>query len=111
MNKVVINILRRAEEDMEDIYHYIANELQSPQVAMKQFNSIAEAIQTLEVYPERSAIVEELLVLGIKVRRLLMKNYSIFYRFDNDIVTVLRVLHQSRSLDKLMFKIGQKEDW
>ena len=95
---------------MEDIYRYIAEELQSPQAAMRQFDSIAEAIQTLEVFPERCAIVEELLVLGIRVRRLLVKNYSVFYRFDNDIVTILRVLHQSRSLDRLISEIGQKDE-
>ena len=53
MSKVVIKFSKRAEEDMEDIYRYIAEELQSPQAAMRQFDSIAEAIQTLEVFPER----------------------------------------------------------
>ncbi|MGT2753375.1 type II toxin-antitoxin system RelE/ParE family toxin [Streptococcus ovis] len=109
MSKVVINFLKRAEEDLEDIYRYIAKELQSPQAAMRQFDSIAEAIQTLEVFPERCAIVEELLVLGIKVRRLLVKNYSIFYRFDNDTVTILRVLHQSRNVDRLIDEIGKDQ--
>ncbi len=109
MSKVVINFLKRAEEDLEDIYRYIAKELQSPQAAMRQFDSIAEAIQTLEVFPERCAIVEELLVLGIKVRRLLVKNYSIFYRFDNDTVTRLRVLHQSRNVDRLIDEIGKDQ--
>lgn len=108
MSKVVIKFLKRAEEDIEDICRYIAKELQSPQAAIRQFDSIAEAIQTLEVFPERCAIVEELLVLGIMVRRLLVKNYSIFYRFDNDTVTVLRICHQSRSLDRLISEIGQK---
>ncbi|MEE3766126.1 MULTISPECIES: type II toxin-antitoxin system RelE/ParE family toxin [Streptococcus] len=37
-----------------------------------------------------------------------MKNYSIYYRFDKGIVIVLRVLHQSRSLDRLIDEIGQK---
>ncbi|AXJ13823.1 type II toxin-antitoxin system RelE/ParE family toxin [Streptococcus pluranimalium] len=110
MSKIVIKFLKRAEDDMADIYRYIAEDLQSPQAAIRQFDSIAEAIQTLEIFLERCAIVEELLVLGIKVRRLLVKNYSVFYHFDNDTVTILRVLHQSRSLDRLISEIGQKED-
>ncbi|KXT83087.1 hypothetical protein SORDD14_00641 [Streptococcus oralis] len=77
---------------------------------MNQFEAIAEAIQTLEIFPERCAIVEELLRLDIKIRRLLVKNYSVFYRFDRDTVTVLRVLHQSSSLDGLLSEIGNKKD-
>ncbi|KXT80979.1 type II toxin-antitoxin system RelE/ParE family toxin [Streptococcus oralis] len=110
MSTITINILKQAEQDMEAIYHYIADELQSPQAAMNQFEAIAEAIQTLEIFPERCAIVEELLRLDIKIRRLLVKNYSVFYRFDRDTVTVLRVLHQSSSLDGLLSEIGNKKD-
>ena len=106
MTKITINILKRAEGDMEAIYHYIADELQSPETAMNHFEAIAEGIKTLEIFPERCAIVEELLSLDIKVRRLLVKNYSVFYRFDKDTVTILRVLHQSSSLDRLLFEIG-----
>lgn len=58
MSKVTINILKRAEEDMDDVYCYIADEPLSSQVALKQFNNIAEAIQTLEVFPDRGSIVE-----------------------------------------------------
>ena len=108
MRKVAITILKRDEQDMEDIYHYIADKLQSPQSAMGQFEVIANTIQFLEIFPERCAVVEELLRLNIKVRRLLVKNYSVFYRIDNDTVTVLRVLHQSSSLDRLLYEIENK---
>lgn len=42
---------------MEAIYHYIADELQSPETAMNHFEAIAEGIKTLEIFPERCAIV------------------------------------------------------
>ncbi|WP_161979073.1 type II toxin-antitoxin system RelE/ParE family toxin [Streptococcus sp. S784/96/1] len=93
---------------MEAIYHYIADDLQSPQTVMKQFEAIVEAIQFLETFPERCAIVQELLALDIIVRRLLVKNYSVFYCFDNNIVTVLRVLHQSSDLERLLFELVVK---
>nr|WP_306538721.1 type II toxin-antitoxin system RelE/ParE family toxin [Streptococcus danieliae] len=32
--------------------------------------------------------------MGIKVRRLFVKNYAVFYRFDGETVTILRILHQ-----------------
>ena len=55
-------------------------------------------------------IVKELLSLDIKVRRLLVKNYSVFYRINNDTVTVLRVLRQSSSLDRLLYEIENKSE-
>lgn len=110
MTKITINILKRAESDIEDIYHYIADDLQSPETAMNHFEAIVEGIQSLEIFPERCALVEELLTLDIKVRRLIVKNYSVFYRFDKDTVTILRVLHQSSSLSRLLFEIGNKSD-
>lgn len=45
MSKVILNILKRAEEYIGDVYYYIADEPLSSQVALKQFNNIAEAIQ------------------------------------------------------------------
>ena len=58
MSKVILNILKRAEEYIDDVYCYIADEPLSSQVSLKQFNNIAEAIQTLEVFPDRCSIVE-----------------------------------------------------
>ncbi|KGI26393.1 plasmid stabilization system toxin protein, RelE/ParE family protein [Streptococcus pneumoniae] len=51
MTKITINILKRVEGDMEAIYHYIADELQSPETAMNHFEAIVEGIKTLEIFP------------------------------------------------------------
>lgn len=107
MKSIRVNITKRAENDLTAIYDYINQKLQSPQVAMKLFNRLAKAIQSLEVFPERFAIVPEFLDLGLKVRRLVIKNYSIFYRLDNDVVTVIRILHHSNSLDTLIGQLGK----
>ena len=107
MTSIRVNITKRAENDLTAIHDYIEQKLQSPQAAMKLFNRLAKEIQSLEVFPERCAIVPELLDLGLKVRRLVVKNYSIFYRLDNDVVTVIRILHHSNSLDTLIGQLGK----
>jgi len=38
---------------MEEIYNYIAEQLQAPETAMGQYNRIADAIETLDTFPER----------------------------------------------------------
>lgn len=53
MQKYVVKITDEALSDMEQIYEYIACELLSPENAMGQYNRIAEAILTLDPFPER----------------------------------------------------------
>jgi len=43
----------KALSDMEEIYNYIAEQLQAPETAMGQYNRIADAIETLDTFPER----------------------------------------------------------
>lgn len=53
MMKYEVKITDEALEDMEKIYEYIANELLAPESAMGQYNRIAEAILTLDSFPEK----------------------------------------------------------
>ena len=51
-----IIISEQAAKDMSDIYEYIYTTIGMPQIAMAQFNRIADAIETLHLFPERSAL-------------------------------------------------------
>ena len=53
MVKYRVDITDEALADMESIYEYIAFKLLAPENAMGQYNRIADAILTLESYPER----------------------------------------------------------
>ena len=53
MKQYTVRITDKALADMEEIYHYIAIQLQAPENAMGQYNRIAEAIEGLRVFPER----------------------------------------------------------
>jgi plasmid stabilization system protein ParE len=58
MKQYSVQITDKALEDMEEIYTYIAEQLQAPENAMGQYNRIAETIQKLNVFPERVRIME-----------------------------------------------------
>jgi plasmid stabilization system protein ParE len=58
MKQYSVQITDKALEDMEEIYTYIAEQLQAPKNAMGQYNRIAEAIQKLTAFPERVRIME-----------------------------------------------------
>ena len=49
--KYRVVIIKEAEQDMENIYNYIALELLSPEYAMEQYNRIADSIMQLDTFP------------------------------------------------------------
>ena len=102
MAKIKVTITKNAEKDMMSIYEYILNDLKSPQTALKYFNQLASSINSLNLFPERCPIVKEFIKLGIRIRRLNVNNYSVFYKYENNIVTILRVFHASSNLEKLI---------
>lgn len=44
------------------------------------------------------------------IRKLIVKNYVIFYRFVGEVVTVLRVLHGTSNIDALLRDIAEDND-
>lgn len=56
MKQYDVKISHVALRDMEQIYSYIADCLMEPDTAMGQYNRIAEAIQSLNILPERCAL-------------------------------------------------------
>ena len=65
---------------------------------MKQYNCIAEAIQSLNILPERCALVESEPECTQGLRQMLVDNYSVFYIVGEDTVSVARVLYSASDL-------------
>lgn len=100
MQEYIIQITNRALRDMEEIYNYIAYQLQSPDIAKKQFNRIAEAIENLKVFPKRLKVLKLDKEQTMKLRQLIVDNYSVFYVIKEDKVIVVRVLYSSSDISK-----------
>ena len=98
MKKYKVKISSLALRDMEEIYSYISEKLGSPATAMKQYNRIAEAIESLNVFPERFQIMEIVPKLSKDVRQVTVDHYSAIYTIDADTVTVIRVLYSASDL-------------
>jgi plasmid stabilization system protein ParE len=85
---------------MEEIYTYIAEQLQAPENAMGQYNRIAEAIQKLNVFPERVRIMESEPEHTMGLRQLPIDNFSAFYMIEDDRVIFTRVLYSASDISK-----------
>ena len=96
MKQYDVKISHTALSDMEQIYSYIADRLLEPD--MGQYNRIAEAIQSLNILPERCALVESEPEHTQGLRQMLVDNYSVFYIVGEDTVSVARVLYSASDL-------------
>lgn len=88
-----MNITDEALRDMESIYDYIAQGLQVTDTAMNQYNGIAEAILSLDEFPERYELFELEPERTMGIRRMIVDNYMVCYIVDEETVTITNVLY------------------
>ncbi|MCM1183320.1 MAG: type II toxin-antitoxin system RelE/ParE family toxin [Roseburia sp.] len=99
MKQYTVQITDKALADMEEIYHYIAIQLQAPENAMGQYNRIAKAIEELSIFPEKIRLMESKQERIMGLRQLSVDNYSVFYVIENERVIVMRVLYSASDIE------------
>ncbi len=99
MKQYRVQITDKALADMEEIYNYIAIQLQAPENAMGQYNRIAKAIEELNIFPEKIRLMESKQERTLGLRQLAVDNYSIFYVIENERVIVMRVLYSASDIE------------
>lgn len=100
MERYEVHITDDALKDMEDIYRYIAEKLQSPENAIGQYNRIADGILTLDSFPERYRTVDFEPERQAGLRRLLVDHYSVFYVIRGEQVIVTNVLYSASDIEQ-----------
>jgi len=94
MNRYKISQL--AEQDLEDIWVYLA---QNNQIAAdKQIATILNRLPMLAQFPDLGQMRDD---LGSKLRSFPVKPYIVFYIKLDDGIEVVRILHNSRDIDRL----------
>jgi len=90
----------QALEDLKDIYAYISEELQVPDTARNQVNRIREKIRSLDFMPMRYAIVDWEPWKSMKMHKIPVDNFIVFYIVDMNsmTVTVIRIVYGGRDL-------------
>jgi plasmid stabilization system protein ParE len=95
-----------AEDDIEEIYQYIATVLGEPGIAWKQIERIRDKIGKLSYMPERNPIIQEEPWRFREIRRVNIDNYAAFYVLDNKTATVavIRVLYARRDFGNITWE-------
>lgn len=81
-------ILPEAQRDIRNIVWYIARELVAPQAALNLQEEFHKGINSLSDMPKRFNTVDEQPWKDAGVRKLIVKNYFVYYIVDDDSMTV-----------------------
>ena len=100
--KFKVNVIKSAEEDLLEIYKYIYFS-DCEENADKIFSKLAEKITSLQEFPNRGHIPQELKLLGIEdFLEINYKPFRIIYQIIGKMVFVHSVLDGRRDIQKLL---------
>jgi plasmid stabilization system protein ParE len=99
-----LEFLPIANQDMIEIARYISHELCNPVAAIKLADEMIEAVDRLCDFPYINIIHQTVKPLKHEYRKLIVKNYIMFYWIDESmkLVTIARVIYARRDYKKLL---------
>ncbi|ADU32171.1 type II toxin-antitoxin system RelE/ParE family toxin [Evansella cellulosilytica] len=86
-----------AVKDLEGICNYIAQD--SEEYANIFASRVIDTIETIGIFPSSGRVVPEL--NNDMIREMVLTNYRIIYRINNEKVEIVRIIHNARQLKKL----------
>ena len=98
MNKHDIHLSNHVKKAIDQIVDYIAFVFMNPQTAIRLAEELRDEIHSLERMPSRFAIVDKGKWRTRHIRRMIVKNYYVYYRIDDEqnIVFVVDVISMRR---------------
>ena len=107
MDTYEVRITSIALEQINKIREYILYELCSPIAAKKLLEYFYKGINSLSVFPERHKVVKEYPWGDEGVRKLIVKNYFVYYIVDtgSKIIQVLGVIYSKQDQENILLEI------
>jgi len=93
-----------AKEDMNGIANYIANDLQNPSAARNLLAKMLDAANRLINFPYINPAYQPLSPSEFEYRKLIMRNYIMFYRVDEGEkkIIIARVVYGRRDYEEML---------
>lgn len=104
MKKYKIKFSKDARNDLVDIYKYISNNLQEPNIAKKLIQKMRKEIYELENSPQIYSIINDNFLKKLEIRKIRVKNYFVFYSVNvkDRSVEVIRIMYARRNWSELI---------
>ena len=95
----------KAMQDLDEILHYMAFDLCSPQSAKNFLEKVYNKIDILRSFPESGAPVDnEFLSIAIELRKIIIDNYLLYYTLNKseNIIIIVRILYGKRNINEIL---------
>ena len=94
----------QALENLTEIYEYIRFSLQARVAAENQSSRIRKMIRSLDTFPARHSLVEWEPWASMKIYKVPVDNYMIFYRVDEKLstVSIIRIFYSGRNIEDVI---------
>ena len=102
LNHYNIEYSKEAREDLIEIKRYIKYNLQEPETAQKLISKIRFEIDKLKNNPQIFAIIDDDFIKKFEIRKLIVDNYIVFYRIQNDNIQIARIMYGRRNWINLL---------
>lgn len=104
MEKYRVEISEPAENDLQAIVRYISTQLSAPITAVEMVDTFEVALATLTKMPQRYPLVSDDSLASMGYRKVLIKNYIVFFIVDDRsrTVDVHRILYARRDWLRLL---------
>ena len=83
---------------VEDIYEYIAYNLQNPFDAEKHYDDILKAAYGLKIFPNRGSLLHNNSYANRDYRKIFVHNYTIIYYVEGDTVYIVDILYSASDI-------------
>lgn len=93
-----------ALEDLREIKSYITDDLQNETAAENTIRKIMDRLQQLIDFPDMGAPLSSVALTQSDYRYLICGRYTAFYRHEEDVVYIVRVLYGRRDFMRVLFE-------
>lgn len=93
-----------ALQDIVEIVNYISHTLKNQESASNLAESFIEKAESLLIFPYKNPVCQLIRPLKYEYRKILVENYIMFYRVDEEkkLVTIARVIYAKRDFSNLL---------
>ena len=92
-----------ANQDLIGIKLYISENLANPIAANRIVKNITQRIRRLSDHPYMGPSLSSIVDVETEYRFLVCGNYTSFYRVENEVVYIIRILYGKRDFMKILF--------
>jgi addiction module RelE/StbE family toxin len=93
-----LNLSKLFDNDIDSAYQYIRDNLESPMAAENLMKEVKQKLNCLKNNPMVRPLINDKIILALKLRAVKVKNYVIYYNVDKKmkIINLVRFLHHKR---------------